>query len=358
MKSFANTTQVNTANMIRKDIRALSSYRVPDSRGMIKLDAMENPFVLPHSLRKEWQAMLSQVDINRYPDSDMHGLRVQIAERDRVIPEQVLLGNGSDEIIQMLLLATGSGTVMTPAPSFVMYELISKWLQRSFFTLPLGKNFKLDAEQFLSACAREKVTMVFLACPNNPTGNMWEREALQMICSRFNGLVIIDEAYAPFASRTHTDLLAPNVMILRTFSKYGWAGLRLGYLLGSVSFIHELNKVRMPYNINSLTQVSASFLLQHDELFQLQARTICKERERLADALKLLPDVHVFPSEANFLLIRVADASMVFERLKEENILIKNMHGTDSTLKHCLRITIGTETENNLLLAAMGEILS
>ncbi|MDQ6975624.1 MAG: histidinol-phosphate transaminase [Mariprofundaceae bacterium] len=342
--------------MIRKDIRALSSYHVADASGMIKLDAMENPFTLPPSLRTAWQAVVSEVDINRYPDSEMHGLRAQIAMRDRVIPEQVLLGNGSDEIIQMLLLATGSGTVMTPAPSFVMYEMVAKWLQRSFFTLPLGKNFALDAEQFLSACAREKVTLVFLACPNNPTGNMWEREALQTICHRFNGLIIIDEAYAPFASRTHTDLLAPNVMILRTFSKYGWAGLRLGYLLGSVSFIHELNKVRMPYNINSLTQASASFLLQHDDLFQMQARMICNERKRVSDALKELPGIHVFPSEANFLLLRVADASMVFEQLKRENILIKNMHGSDPALQQCLRITIGTEGENKQLLAAMRRI--
>ncbi len=357
MKSFTST-QVSTANMIRKDIRALSSYHVANARGMIKLDAMENPFVLPMPLRKAWAKQLFQTDINRYPDSEMHELRSQIAEHDGVLPEQVLLGNGSDEIIQMLLLATGNGTVMAPAPSFVMYGLVAKWLQRDFFTLPLGKDFSLDAEQFLRACAREKVSMVFLACPNNPTGNMWSLDTLQTICQQFNGLVVIDEAYAPFASRNHTELLEPNVLILRTFSKYGWAGLRLGYLLGSVSFIHELNKVRMPYNINTLTQASAKFLLQHDGVFTAQAQVICKQRDVLATALAALPDVHVYPSEANFILIRVADADAVFNALKAQGILIKNMHGADASLAQCLRITVGTEKENQQLIAALQSILT
>ncbi len=356
MHSFTHT-QINTASMLRKDIRALSSYQVADARGMVKLDAMENPFTLPHSLRREWARVLMQVDINRYPDSQMQGLRKQIADRDRVIPEQVLLGNGSDEIIQMLLLATADSTVMAPAPSFAMYGLVCKWLRRDFFTMPLGNNFNLDAKQFLAACAREKVGMVFLACPNNPTGNLWDYETLQTICSQFNGLVVIDEAYMPFSSRQHTALLAPNVVILRTFSKLGWAGLRLGYLLGSVSFIHELNKVRMPYNINALTQASASFLLKHDDVFQAQAAVIRQQRQQLAAALTELPNVHVFPSEANFLLIRVADADRVFNGLKAQGILVKNMHGSDPALKQCLRITIGSETENAQLLSAMRSIL-
>ncbi len=356
MRAFS-TTQINTANMIRKDIRALSSYHVPDSRGMIKLDAMENPFTLPPALREEWAEIIAQVDINRYPDSEMRGLREQIATRDGVIPEQVLLGNGSDEIIQMLLLATGGSTVMTPAPSFVMYGLVCKWLQRDFFTTPLSEDFELDAKQFLRACAREKVGMVFLACPNNPTGNLWDLETLQTICSQFSGLVIIDEAYVPFASRDHLALLAPNVMILRTFSKFGWAGLRLGYLLGSVSFVHELNKVRMPYNINALTQASASFLLRHDDVFQRQAARIRALREEMANKLADFPGLRVFPSEANFLLIRVPDADAVFHGLKSQRILVKNLHGSDPLLQDCLRITIGTEDENAQLLSALRTIL-
>jgi histidinol-phosphate aminotransferase len=182
---------------------------------------------------------------------------------------------------------------------------------------------------------------------------MWDIKVLQAICARFNGLVVIDEAYAAFASRTHTNLLAPNVMVLRTFSKLGWAGLRLGYLLGDASFIGQLNKVRMPYNINSLTQASARFLLPHNDLFQAQARTICRERKRLADALEQLNKIHVFPSETNFLLVRLTNSTAVFEGLKKHKILVKNMHGSDDSLKHCLRITIGTEAENNQLLAAM-----
>lgn len=356
--SSLTTTQISTANMIRKDIRAISSYEVADASGMIKLDAMENPFPLPAELRAEWAEDLSQVDINRYPDANMLELRTQIAQRDGVIPEQIILGNGSDEIIQMLLMATGKGTCMAPAPSFVMYSLVAKWLQRPFSTPPLGKDFSLDADQFLQACAREKVSMVFLACPNNPTGNMWPLETIKSICDLFNGLVVIDEAYGPFSSRAHTHLLSEKVMILRTFSKLGWAGLRLGYLLGSVSFVHELNKIRMPYNINSLTQASAKFLLRHDDLFQQQAKLICKERDRVRHELLALPRIHVFPSEANFLLLRVNDATAIFESLKSKGILIKSMHGADPSLEQCLRVTIGTESENDQFITAMRDILS
>jgi len=344
--------------MIRKDIKALAPYHVPDASGMIKLDAMENPFSLPDALRESWVKELAQVEINRYPDADMQGLREKIAEQEGLQPEQVLLGNGSDEIIQMLLLANEPGVCVTPAPTFVMYELISQWLRRSVASVPLQKDFSLDADQFLQVCAREKAVMAFLACPNNPTGNLWDQETVEKIARGFRGLVVIDEAYAPFAERTHTSLIAPNVMVLRTFSKLGWAGLRLGYLLGDADVITDLNKVRMPYNINSLTQVSAGFFLQHSEVFQKQARDICFERNRMTAALMSLDSVEVFPSQANFILLRVDDADSVFEGLKERGILIKNMHAQGGLLKQCLRITVGSKDENNAVLAALREIIS
>jgi len=344
--------------MIRKDIRALSAYHVPDASGMTKLDAMENPFVLPEALRDAWAEELKKVDVNRYPDADMLALREMIAQREGLNANQVLLGNGSDEIIQMLLMANEPGTCVTPAPTFVMYSMISQWLKRSVATVPLNKDFSLDANTFLQVCAREKAVIAFLACPNNPTGNLWSMECVQKIIREFRGLVVIDEAYAPFSDRTHTDLIEPNVMVLRTFSKSGWAGLRLGYLLGDAESIEHLNKVRMPYNINSLTQASARFLLQHASVFDEQARDICHERSRMTAFLMSMDGVEVFPSQANFILIRVAEATAVFEALKARMILVKDMSSQGGLLKDCLRMTIGTQSENNAVIAALREILA
>jgi histidinol-phosphate aminotransferase len=344
--------------MIRNDIKTLAAYHVPDSTGLIKLDAMENPYVLPDALRKPWSEQLAQVDINRYPDAGMLSLREKIAVRAGVEAGQVLIGNGSDEIIQMLLLAANPGTCVVPAPTFVMYDLISHWLKRPVATVPLEKDFSLDADKLLQVCAREKAAIVFLACPNNPTGNLWPEETIRLIASNFNGLLIIDEAYGPFSERMHTHLIAANVMVLRTFSKLGWAGLRLGYLLGDSEDISHLNKVRMPYNINVLTQASAAFLLDHFTIFEQQAAEICAERERVSAAFMTIDGIRTFPSQTNFILIRVADADAVYHRLKAAGILVKNMNGAGGLLADCLRITIGTRDENDAVLTAIREIIA
>ncbi len=342
--------------MIRKDIKTLGAYHVPDSSGMIKLDAMENPFPLPDELKPSWLERLAEVELNRYPDADMHGLRTKIAARDNLNADQVLLGNGSDEIIQMLLMAADAGACVSPAPTFVMYDLVSRWLKRPVSTVPLEHDFSLDAGKFLQLCAREKASIAFLACPNNPTGNMWSESTIKQIANNFRGLLIIDEAYLPFAERTHTDLIAPNVLILRTYSKLGWAGLRLGYLLGDANTIKELNKVRLPYNINGLTQASADFLLDHFELFEKQAKDICFERNRITAALMAMDAIEVFPSQTNFLLLRTSNADKIFEQLKQQGILIKNLNSQGGLLKECLRITIGSREENSALLAALKEM--
>jgi len=343
--------------MIRKDIKALSAYHVPDSSGLIKLDAMENPFRLPEDLKQAWNDCLSAVDINRYPDADMAELRAKIAAHAGVDADQILLGNGSDEIIQMIVMAIDSGTCVVPAPTFVMYDLISRWLKRPVATVPLAKDFSLNADQFLQVCAREKAEIAFLACPNNPTGNLWTEETIIRIAKGFDGLLVIDEAYGPFSERNHTHLLAANVLILRTFSKLGWAGLRLGYVIGEAATIAQLNKVRMPYNINALTQAAVSFLLDHFDVFEQQATDIKAERQRMIHALQAFDGVETFPSQANFILIRVTDANAIFDQLKAHGILIKNMHGAGGLLANCLRITIGNEQENNAVLAAMNDIL-
>jgi len=343
--------------MIRNDIRAIRAYHVPDSSGLIKLDAMENPYSLPENLRSEWGQLLSASDINRYPDADMLDLRQRIAAREGVNADQVLIGNGSDEIIQMLIMAADQGACAVPKPTFVMYETIARWLKRPVASLPLKSDFSLDAMAFLNLCAREKASLAFLACPNNPTGNMWPRQDVQKIADNFRGLLIIDEAYGPFAEQTYRDMIGRHVMLLRTFSKLGMAGLRCGYVLGDADIITDLNKVRLPYNINSLTQISAGFFLDHYEVFEKQAKEICQERERMSATLKALEKVEGFPSQANFLLLRVADANTVFEGLKQAGILIKNLHAKGSLLEGCLRVTIGLPDENDRFINALKELI-
>ena len=325
---------------------------------MIKLDAMENPFPLPDKLKVLWTAALGEAEINRYPDADMFELRKKIAVKNGVEADQVLIGNGSDEIIQMLLMAADPGACVSPSPTFVMYDLISRWLKRPVSTVPLEADFSLDADKFLQLCAREKASIAFLACPNNPTGNLWPDATIKQIATNFRGLVVIDEAYLPFADRNNTHHIAPNVVVLRTYSKVGWAGLRLGYLLGYKDTIAQLNKVRLPYNINTLTQISANFFLNHFNIFEKQAKDICRERNRVTASLMSLDGVEVFPSQANFLLLRVKDADSIFEQLKQRKILIKNMNPQAGLLKECLRITIGSKEENSALLEALKEILA
>jgi len=341
--------------MIRASIRAMPAYQVQNSTGMVKLDAMENPYPLSASLQNKWLKQLAEVPVNRYPDSRAQALKASIAARDGLKPGQVLLGNGSDEIIQMLLIAADKGTCVIPEPTFVMYALISHWLNRPVATVPLDSGFRLDAGHFLKVCARENACIAFLACPNNPTGNAWPRETICEITENFHGLIIIDEAYAPFATRTHVDLIAENILILRTFSKLGWAGLRLGYILGHPETISQLEKVRLPYNINALTQATARFFLNHYGDFDKQIQSILGERKRIYDALGQL--VQVFPSQTNFLLFRVADADHVHQCLREKRILIRNMHPSGGLLKNCLRVTIGLPEENDRFLSVLSSAI-
>lgn len=342
--------------MIRSDIRKMRSYNVPDHQGLIKLDAMENPYLLPTELQEKLATHLSQVAINRYPDSSMLALREQIAKKDGVNANQILLGNGSDELIQLLLLSAESGTCVVPSPTFVMYKMIAKWLQRQISEVPLSADFSLNAKDVLHVCVREKASIVFLACPNNPTGNLWDQEEVSKIAKGFGGLVVIDEAYLPFSNHHFLDLVGHNVIISRTFSKMGMAGLRLGYLIADPTLIDHLNKIRMPYNINALTQAAASFLLQHSDVFDAQIKEICSNREKVFASLKNMQNIEVYPSKSNFLTFRCADANTTFEHLKSNGLLIKNLHGSHPSLKNCLRVTIGTEDENNQFLHILTEV--
>lgn len=352
-------------SMIRDEIRALAPYHVADAAGMIKLDAMENPYQLPEALRRELASRLAECPVNRYPDGGAASLRTRIGAVMGVPADcDLLLGNGSDELIQILALACArpGAVLLAPEPTFVMYAMIARFAGLGYRGVALRRDFSLDVDAMLAAIAEHRPALLFLARPNNPTGNLFDREAVDRIIDAAPGLVVLDEAYFPFAGDSYLhDLRAGSkVLVLRTFSKQGLAGLRLGFLVGDRILIAELDKLRLPYNISSLTQTFAHGVLGHFDLLLDQATTLREDRDRLAEQIAALPGVEVFPSAANFILLRLShpSAPAVHAGLLARRILVKCLDGGHPQLAGCLRVTVGTAAENEALLAALGQLLS
>jgi histidinol-phosphate aminotransferase len=351
------------AEWVRPEIRALSAYHVPDASGLIKLDAMENPYAWPDALRSEWAELARTLDVNRYPHPQAPALKEQLRVAMGV-PEgaELLLGNGSDEIIQIIALALAGPerTVLTVEPGFVMYRMIAVFAGMRYCGVPLrAADFALDLPALRAAIERYRPAMVFIAQPNNPTGNRFDEAALVEVIEAAPGLVVIDEAYAPFTDASLLPRLGewPNLLVMRTVSKMGLAGLRLGYLAGPAEWLNELDKVRLPYNINVLTQRAAELALRHKPVLDAQTRAIRAERGRLHAVLATIDGVTPFPSEANFILLRVPHgrARAVFEGLRARGILIKSLDGAHPLLADCLRVTVGTPEENAAFVAALRE---
>jgi histidinol-phosphate aminotransferase len=354
-----------SADLIRRDIRALSAYHVPDSAGLIKLDAMENPYPWPEALREDWLAVLRDAALNRYPDPQGRALQAALRDAMDIPAEQMLLlGNGSDELIQMLALAVAEPgrTVLSLDPGFVMYRMIALFAGMDYVGVPLrADDFSLDLDATLAAVARTRPAITYIAYPNNPTGNLFDAAAVEQIIEASPGLVIVDEAYAPFTDKSFLPRLGewPNLLVMRTVSKMGLAGLRLGYLAGPPEWLGEIDKVRLPYNINVLTQASAAFALRHRRALDEQTAAIRTERAGLHDALERLDGITAYPSDANFILTRTRPgrAPAVFQGLKDRGVLIKKLDGAHPLLADCLRITVGTPEENAALLSALGAAL-
>lgn len=350
--------------LFRPEILSLSAYHVADGQGFIKLDAMENPYNWPEQLKNQWLATIKDCPINRYPDPEARRLAETLREHDGIDRQHgLLLGNGSDEIIQMLLMALQPDTqVLAPAPGFVMYKQLSDSLGLRYHGVPLtADGFGLDLPAILAAMTHYQPAIIFLAYPNNPTGNLFDDRAITSILNAAPGLVIIDEAYAPFAGASYLDRLAdyPQMLVMRTVSKLGLAGLRLGYLVGNPAIIAELNKIRLPYNINSLTQLTANFALRHKAVFDQQTQAICNERSRVFAALQQLDGIAAYPSAANFILFKTSQgqANAVFESVKQQGVLIKNLNPQGGLLADCLRVTIGKPEENDAFLLAVAKAL-
>ena len=355
-------------NIIRPDIRALSAYPVPDASGFVKLDAMENPYTLPQHLRAGLGQRLADVAMNRYPVPTYTALKAAIRGKLGVPPGfDVVLGNGSDELISIVSIACArpGAKVLAPTPGFVMYSMSAQFAGLEFIGVPLKPDFTLDTAAMLAAIVQHKPAITYLAYPNNPTGTLFDADAMIEIIHAVgdSGVVIVDEAYQPFAQASFMPQLPrfSNLVVMRTVSKLGLAGIRLGYMAAEKALLAEFDKVRPPYNINVLTQAAAEFVLEHAEVLDDQAAALRSEREKLSAALAGLPDVEVFPSAANFLLFRVSGAKksdQVFADLLERKILIKNVGKMHALLANCLRVTVSTPEENALFFDALKTILA
>jgi histidinol-phosphate aminotransferase len=343
--------------VIRDDVRATEAYHVPPASGLIKLDAMENPFRLPAELADALGERLGRVALNRYPPAQPIGFKARLSKAIGLDPGlELMLGNGSDELIHLVIQACArpGATVLSPWPSFVMYAISARHNGCRFAGVPLRPDFTLDLDAMLDAIRTHQPAVVFLSYPNNPTGNLFDRAAIDAILDAAPGLVVVDEAYLPFAQATYLDELVrrPGLLVLRTLSKLGLAGIRLGYLCGDPALIGQFDKLRPPYNVNVLTLATADFMLDHLDLLDRQAALLRAERGRVAAALAGA-GIEVFPSAANFILLRLAAPEVVFDALKARGVLIKNVAGSHPLLAGCLRTTIGTVEENDAFLAAL-----
>jgi len=345
--------------LVRPEILAIKAYDVADAEGMVKLDSMENPYPLPPGMRRELAEVLSRVELNRYPEPSGRKLRELLARKMSLPPGMaLLLGNGSDDLIQIvtLALARPGAVMMFPAPTFVMYSMNATLSGMKALAVPLRDDFSFDADDFVARMKAERPALVFLAYPNNPTGALYPEDDVLKVIRAAEGLVVIDEAYHVFARKSFMPRLPefPNLVVLRTVSKLGLAGIRLGYMAARPEWISEFNKVRQAYNVGVLTQAAALFVLERLDVLEEQAARIRNDRAGLGAAIAALPGTKVFPSEANFFLVRVPDADRVFEGLKRQSVLVRNFH---PGLKNCLRVTVGTPDENRILVTALREAL-
>ena len=341
---------------LRSDIMNINAYHVPESKNLLKLDAMESPIGIPSDLMGEFLKYIEQAEVNRYPDAESLKLKDTLRSLMEISKEfEVLLGNGSDELIQLLALACNEGDlIMSFEPSFVMYEMVSKYAHLKYHGIKLDSSFDINLSEAIHTIKSKNPKLIFIAYPNNPTGNAFDYDAILEIIKTSKALVVLDEAYYAYSDRSFLSEISnfSNLVVLRTISKIGLAGLRLGLLIGSRETIVQLNKLRLPYNINALTQASADFLLQDKKRIKKNAEVLIGERQRLFEELSLISQLKVFPSQTNFLLINCDNAQSLHNSLVENGILVKGF-SSDSDLSDFIRISVSVPNENNTLIAAI-----
>ncbi len=347
---------------VRDDLKDLKPYKAHNIPHKIKLDANESPYDLPDEIRQQLaKELMEGCRFNRYPDSDATALRQAISRYCGVSPDEVMVGAGSDELIRIIISAfVGKGdAVLSPAPSFTMYGIFTRIAGGMLVEVPLDDNFDYDMSGFYKAIEQHKPKLIFICSPNNPTGNVIDKYELIKLVTAFNGIVVVDEAYGEFLGESVASWMVnyPNAAVLKTFSKaFGLAGLRVGYLIGNRELVEEIYAVKPPYNLNSFSQRAAQLVLENVDIFSSRIAAIVDERERLYEKLRAIKGIDVFPSKANFLLIKVPDGEMVYKKLIGEGILVRNFPD-EPRLKNCLRVTIGTKQENEAFLQTLRRIL-
>ncbi|MDD5132750.1 MAG: histidinol-phosphate transaminase [bacterium] len=347
--------KINIQGLVRPEIRTLEPYFVPEVSYDLKLDAMENPYDLPGDLKKKILQRIKQISFNRYPDAKAIALRKAVAGYLKVSPEEVLMGNGSDELILAILLTFGGWgkRIVYPVPTFTVYGLLAQitgGIKREVF---LEEDFQLNARKIL----KEYPDVVFITNPNNPTSNCFNKDEILEIAEKSRGIVVIDEAYFEFSNRSFINQIAEyeNIIILRTLSKaFGLAGLRVGYMVGSREVIKEVSKVKLPYNVNALSQAAAEIIVKNSKRISKTVDIIKAERAAMMEELKKV--VSPFPSETNFILFLCTQAQELYKYLLKKKILVKVF--SESYLRDYLRVTVGTPPENKKFLAEVKNFMS
>ncbi len=361
-----STPSSPAVDRIRPDVRAMHAYAVHDATGYLKMDAMENPFGLPPALQAALGQRLGALALNRYPGTRQNDLKAALALHAGA-PEgsALILGNGSDELIGLVQLACAQpgAVVLAPAPGFVMYAMCARQHGLQYVGVELDGEFQLRERAMLDAIAEHRPAITFIAYPNNPTATLWDEAVVQRIVdavAAVGGIVVMDEAYQPFASRSWITRMRAeparnqHVLLMRTLSKFGLAGVRLGYMIGPAALVQEVDKLRPPYNVSVLNCEAALFALEHAELFAAQAAELRAERDAMLLLLRAMPGVQkVWDSQANMVLVRVQDAARVYEGMKARKVLVKNVSTMHPLLANCLRLTVGSPAENTQMLAAL-----
>jgi histidinol-phosphate aminotransferase len=347
---------------VRDDLKDMKPYAVPVTRATVELDSNENPWNLPDDVLREILGWLGEIDYNRYPEIGGGALRASLAEGYGLGPENVMLGNGSNEVILNLIQAFGgpSRRAMLFEPTYSMHDVLCRIASTEVLFMPLGADFAFDGDAANREITAKNPDMVFLTSPNNPTGNLIPVAEIKRVCLSGDFLVVVDEAYGEFSGETCLPLIKEfkNLAVVKTFSKaFRLAAARVGYVLADEGIIAGLDKVKLPYNLNGLSQAAATLVWQNREAVLGKVAELVAERERILLALDELAGNTPFPSFANFVLFRTEkDANEVFARLLEQGVQIRNFSAKPQ-LKNCLRVTVGTPAENDKFLEALKESL-
>ncbi len=348
--------------IIKKGVLSQEAYPAVDLPCRIKLDANENPYPLSPSLTRLIFDRLQSVSLNRYPAPGSPALRAAFARYYGVKEEMILIGNGSDELIHILLTAAGPSShscVLFPTPTFAMYGISALNTGHRIVEVPLDRRLDLDMDAMLAAITDARPSLIFLSYPNNPTGGCFDRRGMERIIEASSGLVVVDEAYGNFSGKTFLGDLDrwDNLVILRTLSKVGLAALRLGILIGHPSLVRQLNKVRLPHNVNIFSQVVGGVFVERSAEFLEPVERIIAGRKWLSDELMAIEGITPFPSDANFILFScVTGKDAVYEHLVERGVLVKNFTSPDS-LVNCMRVTVGTAEENREFIETLRGIV-